>query len=71
MNDLFLYEQVGFLDTSNKSKAPTVPPNFFKSQIHKVEWGPINGNGEDFGLFAVAEGKLVLYRAKKSEKGNI
>ncbi|XP_018568237.1 gem-associated protein 5 isoform X2 [Anoplophora glabripennis] len=61
--------RIGFLDTSNKSKTPTVPPNYFKSRIHKLEWGPINGNKEDLGLFAVAEGKLVIYSVKKSEKG--
>ncbi|KAJ8913468.1 hypothetical protein NQ315_013848 [Exocentrus adspersus] len=35
-----------------------------EGRIHKVEWGPLNGNEEDLGLYVVAEGKLVVYNTK-------
>ncbi|KAJ8926424.1 hypothetical protein NQ314_021212 [Rhamnusium bicolor] len=53
--------RIGCLDT-NKLKAPKILPDFFKSLVHKIEWGPMFGNKEDIGLFAVAEGKLVMFR---------
>ncbi|CAH1174063.1 unnamed protein product [Phaedon cochleariae] len=60
--------RVGYLDSNNTSKSPVLLPHFFKSQIYKLEWGPIPGNKQQFGLYAVAEGKLVVFNtSKKSE----
>ncbi|KAJ8984371.1 hypothetical protein NQ317_003519 [Molorchus minor] len=63
----YLY-QIGFLDINNKSKSPTLLPSFFKSHVHKIEWGPLKGNKQDLGVFAVAEGKLGIFSSNKSEE---
>lgn len=54
---------------SNTSKLPVLFPHYFKSQIHKIEYGPLNGNKEEVALYALSEGKLVMFKVKDPKEG--
>lgn len=66
---LTLFFQVGYLDVSNTSKAPVLFPPYFKTQIHKLEYGPQNGNIDELALYALSEGNLLRYTVKDVKEG--
>lgn len=57
------------MDVSNISKSPVLFSQYFKTQIHKVEYGPLNGNKNEIALYALSEGNIAIFKAKNSEKG--
>ncbi|KAL1490629.1 hypothetical protein ABEB36_013290 [Hypothenemus hampei] len=44
-----------------KGKKPKILPHYFKSQIFKLEWGPSDPTSGKHKLFAVSEGKVVIF----------
>lgn len=57
------------MDVLGPSKQPILFSNFFKSQIHKIEYGPQNGNKDEVALYALGEGKLVAFNFKNPKEG--
>ncbi|CAH0561332.1 unnamed protein product [Brassicogethes aeneus] len=58
--------RIGIFDSSNCSKTPTLFKHYFKGQIHRIEFGPLKKNS--LGIFAVAEGKLVVFDVKNPDR---
>lgn len=50
---------------------PVILPHYFKSEVYKVEWAPVDGNKQNIGLYAVGEGNLILFDINKSPKGTL
>ncbi|XP_044254324.1 gem-associated protein 5 [Tribolium madens] len=61
--------RVGFIDLV--SKKTTLFPHYFCNQVYKVEWGPVNGDTNNLGLYVVAEGKMVIYDMQKVDQGPV
>ncbi|XP_057667070.1 gem-associated protein 5-like [Diorhabda carinulata] len=53
--------RVGYVDPNSKLKPSVLLSQYFKSQIYKLEWGPINGYQGKFGLYAIGEGCIVYF----------
>jgi gem associated protein 5 len=51
--------RVGFIEMISKKN--TLFPHYFRNQVYKVEWGPIEGNKNNLGLYVLAEGKMAVY----------
>lgn len=56
-------------EVTNKSKPPKILPHFFKTQIFKLEWGPLETQQDKQKLFVVGEGKVAIFDLKSKEKG--
>jgi hypothetical protein len=51
------------------SKKNTLFPHYFRNQVYKVEWGPIEGNKNNLGLYVLAEGKMAVYDITQPNEG--
>ncbi|EFA02425.1 gem-associated protein 5 [Tribolium castaneum] len=59
--------RVGSIDLI--SKKTTLFSHYFHSQVYKVEWGPLNADLHNLGLYAVAEGKIIIYDVSNPDQG--
>ncbi|RZC35001.1 gem-associated protein 5, partial [Asbolus verrucosus] len=55
--------RVGFIDMA--SKKSTLFPHYFHNQVYKIEWGPLQGDTNNLGLYVVAEGKIAIYDTRE------
>lgn len=62
--------RIGLLKVSAANNSATILDNYFKESIHNLEYGPLNGNLEEFGLYAVSEGKLGVFDVQHPDKSN-
>lgn len=60
--------RIGIFDINGKSKNnPKVFQQYFKSQIYKIEWGPLQ-ESNDKGLYVVSEGSIGIFDPKDTNK---
>ncbi|KAF2903378.1 hypothetical protein ILUMI_02814 [Ignelater luminosus] len=56
--------RVGLIDPCGK-KTPIYLVQFSNSSIHRLEWGPFNGDRQNFMLYTATNGKLIGYDTEK------
>nr|XP_022912790.1 gem-associated protein 5 [Onthophagus taurus] len=58
--------RVGTINTC--SKKTNLLCQYFRNAVYDMEWGPIDSNINNLGLYAVGEGKLVVYNTSKENE---
>ncbi|XP_072382059.1 uncharacterized protein [Diabrotica undecimpunctata] len=53
--------RVGYIDPTNISKPTCLAKQYFKSQIHAIQWAPIKGDKNKLGLYVISEGQMSLF----------
>lgn len=57
--------KIGLFNTNALNQPSVMLPDFFTTEIHKVQWGPSLTNSDKWALYAVAESKLICFNVDK------
>ncbi|GJQ82382.1 hypothetical protein Trydic_g447 [Trypoxylus dichotomus] len=53
--------RIGLINANKPSSTPSLLFQHFRTAVHQVAWGPINGNKDNLGLYACGEGQVAIY----------
>ncbi|KRT79031.1 WD40 domain-containing protein, partial [Oryctes borbonicus] len=53
--------RIGLINVNKPSSTPLLLFQHFRTPVHQVVWGPINGNKALLGLYACGEGEVAIY----------